>query len=254
MIMDIGLDAAVPLLPGHAALYLDFDGTLAEFAATPERVVIDESLPALLASLATALDGALAILTGRQLASFDALVAPVILAGAGLHGAELRPGPGITLVSGEQAATATLVRQLQAHFGDDPRLLVEDKEFAVALHFRRAPERAAECREAMHQFAPSRLFDVMEGSKVIEARPKGADKGAALRTLARLEPFAGRLQVCVGDDRTDEDGIVAAQDLGGFGVKIGCGESAARYRLPDVPAVHRWLRASLAGWAQERGR
>ena len=252
MIMETGLDAAVPLLPGHAALYLDFDGTLAEFAPTPEQVVIDESLPVLLAALAAALDGALAILTGRQLASIDALVAPVILTGAGLHGAELRPRPGITIFRGEPAAVAMLVRQLRARFGDDPRLLIEDKEFAVALHFRRAPHRAAECRKAMREYAPASLFDVIAGSEVIEARPRGADKGEALRSLAKLEPFAGRLQVYVGDDQTDEDGIIAAQDLGGFGIKIGCGESAARYRLPDVPAVHRWLRTSLASLAGER--
>jgi trehalose 6-phosphate phosphatase len=252
MIMETGLDAAVPLLPRHAALYLDFDGTLTEFALTPEQVVIDQSLPALLASLAAVLDGALAILTGRQLASVDALVAPVTLAGAGLHGAELRPTPGIAMFRGEPAAVAALVRRLRARFGDDPRLLIEDKEFAVALHFRRAPHRAAECREAMREYAPARLFDVIGGSEVIEARPRGADKGVALRTLANRQPFAGRLQVYVGDDQTDEDGIIAAQELGGFGIKIGRGASAARYRLPDVPAVHRWLRASLASLAGER--
>ena len=252
MIMKTGLDAAVPLLPGNAALYLDFDGTLVEFAPTPEQIVIDDSLPALLAALTAALGGALAILTGRQLAAIAALIAPVTLTGAGLHGAELRPRPGITISRGEPAAVAALVRRLRARFGDDPRLLIEDKEFSVALHFRRAPDRAAECREVMREYAPARLFDVIGGSEVIEARPRGADKGMALRSLANLAPFAGRLPVYVGDDLTDEDGIVAAQDLGGFGVKIGGGESAARHRLPDVPAAHRWLRASLASLAGER--
>lgn len=122
----------------------------------------------------------------------------------------------------------------------------------MALHFRRAPQRAAECREVMREYAPARLLDVIAGSEVIEARPRGADKGVAPRSLANRKPFSGRLQVYVGDDQTDEDGIVAAQELGGFGVKIGSGESAARYRLPDVPAVHRWLRASLANLAVER--
>jgi trehalose 6-phosphate phosphatase len=58
--------------------------------------------------------------------------------------------------------------------------------------------------------------------------------------------------VCVGDDRTDEDGIAAAQELSGFGVKVGSDASAARYRLDTVDDVHRWLRASLAGLARER--
>jgi len=248
------MEAGPPLLPGQTALYLDFDGTLAELAQSPDGVVIDESLPPLLAALAAQLDGALAILTGRRLAAIDAMISPVRVAGAGLHGAELRPEPDITIFRGEPAAATPLVRRLRKRFADDPRVLIEDKEVAVALHFRRAPARAAECREAMRAFAPPWLFDVIEGSKVVEARPRGVDKGSALRALSRLEPFVGRLPVCVGDDRTDEDGFAAAQALRGFGVKIGAGLSAARYRLGTVGEVHRWLRASLAGWAEERAR
>ena len=247
------METGPPLLPGHTALYLDFDGTLAPLAQSPDEVMVDASLPALLAALAAQLDGALAVLTGRRLAAVDALLAPVHLAGAGLHGAEFRPKPGSTIIRGEPAAASPLAQRLRKRFADDPRLLVEDKEVAVALHYRRAPARGAECRAAMRSLASPQLFEVIEGSKVIEARPRGADKGAALRAFARLEPFAGRLPVCVGDDRTDEDGFAAAQEMQGFAVKVGAGASAARYRLPDVPAVHQWLRASLAGWAQDRG-
>ena len=248
------MDAGPPLLPGHTALYLDFDGTLAELAPTPDEVDVDPSLPALVAALAAQLGGALAILTGRRLAAIDAMIAPVHVAGAGLHGAELRPEPGITIFRGEPAAATPLVRRLRKRFADDPRLLIEDKDVAVALHFRRAPARAAECREAMRAFAPPWLFDVIDGSKVVEARPRGADKGAALRALARLEPFVGRMPVCVGDDRTDEDGFAAAQALRGYAVKVGTGESRARYRLAAPAEVRQWLRASLAAWSEERRR
>lgn len=248
------MDAGPPLLPGHTALYLDFDGTLAELAPSPDQVVVDPSLPALVAALAAQLDGALAILTGRRLAAIDAMISPVHVAGAGLHGAELRPEPGITIFRGEPAAATPLVRRLRKRFADDPRLLIEDKDVAVALHFRRAPARAAECRAAMRAFAPPWLFDVIDGSKVVEARPRGADKGAALRSLARLEPFAGRLPVCVGDDRTDEDGFAAAQALAGYAVKVGEGASVARYRLAAPADVRKWLRASLAAWSEERQR
>ena len=252
--VDTGTDKGPPLLPGHTALYLDFDGTLADLAPSPDEVVIDPSLPPLLAALAAQLDGALAILTGRRLAAIDALISPVRVAGAGLHGAELRPAPGITIFRGEPAAATPLVRRLRKRFADDPRLLIEDKEVAVALHFRRAPTRAAECREAMRALAPPWLFDVIEGRKVVEARPRGADKGGALRALSRLEPFAGRMPVCVGDDRTDEDGFSAAQALRGFAVKVGSGITAARYRLATTADTRRWLRASLAAWAEERSR
>jgi trehalose 6-phosphate phosphatase len=106
----------------------------------------------------------------------------------------------------------------------------------------------------MRTLAPPWLFDVIDGKKVVEARPRGADKGAALRALSRLEPFAGRMPVCVGDDRTDEDAFGAAQTLRGYAVKVGSGLTTARYRLAAPADVRRWLRACLAAWAAERAR
>ena len=62
---------------------------------------------------------------------------------------------------------------------------------------------------------------------VVEVKPAAAHKGAALRALASRPPFAGRRPVMLGDDTTDEDAIAAAQALGGLGVKVGPGDSAA---------------------------
>ena len=58
-----------------------------------------------------------------------------------------------------------------------------------------------------------------------------------------LPPFAGRRPVFVGDDVTDEDGFAAAAALGGFGIRIGPGETAARYTMPGVRALLAWLSA-----------
>ena len=63
-------------------------------------------------------------------------------------------------------------------------------------------------------------------------------------------PFAGRLPVFVGDDKTDEYGFVAVTDAGGWAVKVGRGATNANYRLPTVAAVRKWLSAlgsSVAG-------
>ena len=116
----------------------------------------------------------------------------------------------------------------------------------MALHYRQAPERAEECIAAMREIVTDAEFEILEGHAVIEARPRGADKGAALRALATNSPFAGRAPVFVGDDVTDEDGFRAALDLGGYGVKVGAGPTVARYRIAAVEAVRDWLAASLA--------
>ena len=81
---------------------------------------------------------------------------------------------------------------------------------------------------------------------VVEVKPAAAHKGAALRALAARPPFAGRRPVMLGDDATDEDAIAAAQALGGIGVKVGPGASAATLRAPDPAAVRAWLAREAA--------
>ncbi len=76
---------------------------------------------------------------------------------------------------------------------------------------------------------------------VIEVKPATSDKGVAVETFMAEAPFAGRMPVFVGDDVTDEDGFRAATRLGGFGIKVGDGETAARYRTADVDEIGRWI-------------
>ena len=83
---------------------------------------------------------------------------------------------------------------------------------------------------------------VRDGKMVIELATTDSDKGVGLRAIMGDPPFAGGTPVFLGDDTTDEDGFRAAQELGGFGVLVGePRETAARYRLPGVEAVHQWL-------------
>jgi trehalose 6-phosphate phosphatase len=236
-----------PPLPASAALYLDFDGTLAPLAPRPDAVEVPADLPPLLSALQRRLDGALAVITGRRLQDVDARLAPFVFSGAGLHGAELRRAPGGETQLQWNPATRALADALRRRFADDPRILVEDKGASVALHYRQAPSRAQACRDAMLAHAPRKHFEIITGSMVVEARPLGANKGRALQHLSARAPFAGRMPGFIGDDATDEDGFTAAADAGGYGVKVGAGTTVARYRLASVAELARWLRASLAG-------
>jgi len=242
---ESGTEARPPLLQPDSALFLDFDGTLAEFAQHPDGVMVDAGLPALLAGLRAGLDGAVALVTGRSLAVLDSVTGLPRQAAAGLHGLELRFENGHTVSSANPSGAARIARGLRERFGPDPRLVVEDKGAAVALHWRQAPERAEECIAAMKEAAASPEFEILRGHAVVEARPRGTNKGAALSALSKHGSFAGRRPVFVGDDVTDEDGFRAAALLGGHGVKVGPGETAARYRMSDVDEVHAWLAESL---------
>jgi trehalose 6-phosphate phosphatase len=246
---ETGKEARPPLLREDAALFLDFDGTLAAYAPHPDGVTIDAGLPDLLARARERQGGALAIVTGRTLDALDALLGPPRYAAAGLHGLEWRLATGKTHRYGSPAGARRILGAVVERFGDDRRLVIEDKGAGVALHFRRAPERAAECIAFMRETVTSQDFEVLRGHQVVEARPRGVHKGAAVREFSRHAPFAGRSPVYVGDDRTDEDGFRAALVLGGYGVKVGPEPSEARHRLASVEAVHAWLATSLAGAA-----
>lgn len=223
------------------ALFLDFDGTLAELAERPHLVRIPPELPGLLACASAALDEALAIVSGRRLASIDLLLEPMRFSGAGLHGAELRLDPR-EAAPPLQPLMDRAAAWLAARTDGDTALWIEDKGMALALHYRGAPQARATARELLRQAVDGLEVEIISGHDVFEARPRGANKGAALRALMHGAPFAGRRPVYVGDDTTDEDGIIAAQAAGGIGIKVGAGPSAARFRLEHPAAVRAWLK------------
>ena len=245
-------DDAPPLLAADAswALFLDFDGTLVELAETPDAVRVDRGLPARLQSLAGALQGALALVSGRPLATLDAMLEPLQVPAAGLHGVERRGADGeVFRFEPDQRvldeARRVLARFVVAH----PQALLEDKHASLALHYRRDPSLQPLARKAAEDaLAHTREgFHIQSGHMVYEIKSTAADKGAALHAFLDEEPFAGRTPVFIGDDDTDEHGFTVVAAQGGFGVRVGNGDgaTAARYRLRDPAAVHAWLRGSL---------
>lgn len=235
--------------PAHAmpqlAIFTDFDGTLVELAETPDAVEVDNSLPAQLERAARELDSAFAVLTGREIADIDHFLAPLHLPIAGAHGTQRRRADGFveTIDPASVLGAEEIAHAIQPLIVAHPDLVLEAKEGAVAVHFRQAPDMEDAVRlameEAMHNVPD---FSLIEGKMVLEARPRGVNKGEALRAFMREEPFIGRTPIFIGDDVSDEDGFIAAQDLGGVGIKLGDGETAARMRIPNVASVHALIR------------
>lgn len=220
------------------ALFLDFDGTLVALADHPSRVQPPPGLGDRLIALHRALGGALAVISGRALPQLEPHLPPGI-ALAGSHGGEWRhPAGPVQRLAGLPLDAARLALS-------EPPLpdgvWVEDKGLSLALHYRARPDLAGLCGDRAARAAAAAGARAMAGKQVFEIKPPGIDKGAALRRFMDLPPFHGRQPVFVGDDVTDEDGIAAAMELGGFGIKVGLGESRARYRLDNVNEVHAWL-------------
>tara|TARA_R110002124_G_scaffold114535_42_gene269620 strand:- start:4283 stop:5059 length:777 start_codon:yes stop_codon:yes gene_type:complete len=226
------------------AIFTDFDGTLVDLAETPEGVDVPDTLASQLERTARDHNAAFAVLTGREIAEIDRFLSPLVLPIAGAHGTQRRRADGIVeaidpaSLAGAEAIASAIQPFAQAH----PELILEIKQGAVAMHFRQAPELEAEVLQTMREaVAAQDHFVLVPGKMVLEARPKGVSKGDALRAFMLEEPFIGRTPVFIGDDVTDEDGFIAAQDLGGIGIKLGEGDTAARMRIADVNSVRALL-------------
>ena len=240
-------------------MFLDLDGTLVTIAATPETAQPAPGLLPLLECLGVATDGALALISGRALASIDAMLAPLRLPAAGLHGAERRRADG-SIVS-DRAPREGLDRLrplLLAAVAAEPGLRLEDKGGSLALHYRLVPEQGPALRRLAQSIAASEPgLRVIDGRKVVEFQPLGMDKGRAIAAFLAEPPFAGRTPIFAGDDATDEDGFAEVERRGGMSIRIANAEAtstrATSYRLPSVAALHRWLKNVADALAAERG-
>ena len=233
------------LLTG-AALFLDFDGTLVPIADTPDGVEVDDALLALLGALRSRLDGRLAIVSGRSVATLRELgFADFLLAGT--HGLEFaRPGEAAA-APGRLPAIDAVEAAFEAFAQDKPGLLVERKTISAALHFRGAPRWDAEAEALAQALATRHDLTIQRGKMLYELRPGGADKGSAVRALMEDAPMAGGIPLFFGDDVTDEEGFAAAAELGGTGILVGPARpTLAGFRLEQVAAVRHYLSQGVA--------
>lgn len=228
--------------PGYA-FFFDVDGTLAAIQSRPDEVFIPATVRQRVAALALQCQGAVALVSGRPIAELDALLAPLVLPAAGIHGAERRTGDEqIQRVTLPQPLLLELAAELARQMSTLPGAELEDKGIAFALHYRRAPQhQPAIERLAAEMVARYPAFYLQPGKCVVELKPAGVSKGEAIGAFMQQPPFAGRIPVFLGDDLTDEAGFAVVNALGGVSIKVGEGESAAGYRLQDVAAVWQWL-------------
>lgn len=232
------------LSPDGTALFLDLDGTVAEFQTDPAEVRLDPPLLKAILILQRKLGGALAVISGRRIGDLDRLLLPLKLPLAGQHGRERRDAAGHCHRLPADPDIEAVRPRIAAFAAEHEGVVLEDKRSSLALHYRRAPRHAA----AVRAFADRLVADVaptlrvLEGKMVVELIGSQADKGTAIAAFMAEPPFRGRRPVFLGDDVTDEDGFRAVNAAGGLSIKIGEGPTAAQHRLPDVAAAAAWLR------------
>jgi len=237
----------VSLLTG-ASLFLDIDGTLLDLVDDPAAVVADDVLRTLILHVADALAGRVAIISGRCLEQIETIFGSVaqLVALSGSHGNEHR-WRGIEAHPIRPASLDLAINDLRECFGSTPGVLIEEKSFGVAVHFRRAPHTEEDLRQLTQALAERHDLQVQGGNMMIELRVGGGNKGGAVRRLMGRTPMAGTRPIFVGDDLTDEPAFLTAAELGGAGVVVGDRKgSAAQFRLGGPADVREWLEAFVA--------
>ncbi|HVX75495.1 MAG TPA: trehalose-phosphatase [Bradyrhizobium sp.] len=227
------------------AILLDIDGTLLDFAPTPREVWVPPGLSNTLNGLLQRTLGALALVSGRSLNDIDLIFAPDQFPAVGGHGAEMR-----LALDDEAVASAAppmdkeLKRRLAAIAKLSPGILLEDKGYSLALHYRLAPHAEKAIYEAVSLIRadlPNAPIEVLPGKSVCEIKHAGFTKASGVLELMQHEPFKGRRPLFIGDDVTDESVFAIMPDLNGFAFSVGRRAQGVTGHFDQPSDVRAWL-------------
>ncbi len=173
-----------------SALLLDVDGTLIDIGPSPFEVHVPEALCRSLARLLERMDGALALVSGRPIRDIDKLFSPLKLPAVGGHGAEMRLADG-EVIAGVKALPDKLRKRLALAATPGSGVVLEDKGYSFALHYRQTPQQEPRLRALVDRVRaefPDEALEVLLGKAMFEVKRPGISKGEAVRTLMTHAP------------------------------------------------------------------
>ncbi|WP_317172854.1 trehalose-phosphatase [Hymenobacter sp. HDW8] len=227
---------------------MDYDGTLAGFNSNPQLAGPDQELLTLLADLSADKRNRVIIVSGRDRATLEKWLGHLPLDFIVEHGVWLRAlGEEWTMLRPLTNDWMHEIRPiLDLHVSRTAGSFVEEKEYSLVWHYRRADielgeVRARELTSHLHFLASNSDLQVMEGNKVVEVKSAGVNKGAGAARWLSFYP--ADFIIAIGDDRTDED-TFGAMPSHAYTVKVGSTHrSLARFHLDTHHDVRRVLRA-----------
>jgi len=227
------------------AILLDVDGTILDIAPTPREVFVPHSLRDTLLRLWERTSGAVAFVSGRPVSELDLIFSPLQLPAIGGHGAEIR------IEAGKPPAAPRLPlldpdvkRRFAAIAEAGPGIILEDKGYSLALHYRLAPEKERVVRESAASIcaglAGARI-ELLPGKLVVEVKRTGVTKATAVRELMGYLPFADRRPIFIGDDVTDLGVFAILPDFHGISIGVGRGVPGIDFCFEQPSDVRGWL-------------
>jgi trehalose 6-phosphate phosphatase len=238
----------IPSLPAdlkQLAFLLDVDGTILDLAPTPREVFVSHALRDTLARLWERTVGGVAFVSGRPVSELDLIFSPLQLPAIGGHGAELRTTAGAAPEAPRLPSLDPKVKRKFAAIAEaGPGIILEDKGYSLALHYRLAPEKEGMVRAAAAKLcaglrAPS--IELLPGKFVIEIKQTGFSKATAVRELMTYPPFAQRRPIFIGDDVTDLGVFEVLPDFDGIGISVGRKVPGVESCFEQPTDVRHWL-------------
>jgi trehalose 6-phosphate phosphatase len=248
----LGADEALRMVDGqNAALFLDVDGTLLDLAERPDAVLVPEGLVRTLARAVRKLQGALALVSGRTIDEIDRLFAPLRLRASGVHGAQIRvePGEPIRIAPAASELPSSFRTALSLALRRFSGILIENKGFSIAVHYRLNPKIASNLRDVLGRLIaaePWQGLEIEEAHYAFELKRPTFDKGRAIAQFLTREPFRGRMPIFIGDDTTDESGFATVTACGGRAYSVGRPRPGAIGFFQTPQSVRDWLAALAA--------
>lgn len=221
------------------ALFLDFDGCLAEVPARPQEMALPFGGREALLRTSLKVGGAVAIMSGREIGDLARRV-PAGLWRVGSHGLDIcaprspppppRPPPPRRLTQ----CARDVGRQFPLVETEVRGRVLMLKGGGAATH-----DRLPECAETALSQLPGYLG--RPAAEGIELTAREMNTGAAVRSLMTRRPFSGRLPVAVGRDGASEDAMLMCLQLGGYAIKVGPGPTLAPVSVSGPGAIWQWL-------------
>jgi trehalose 6-phosphate phosphatase len=234
-------------------LFLDYDGTLADFAPTPDDIIVDQALIKLVTELAAHQAVRVAVISGRRLEHIARLVPVPGITLAGTYGIEIKMMDGSRInrldANTIRPRLLTIQSRWRAILNQKPGFYLEDKFWSLAIHAKEAENEIAEqtiraarasCEESL---IGTHEFQMLGGHKFLEVAPLIANKGKTIEYLLQEIPFPGAELICIGDDDKDEQAFEVIKSHGGIAIQVSNQQrpTNADFRLHNPAEARSWL-------------
>jgi trehalose 6-phosphate phosphatase len=184
-----------------------------------------------------------------MIADIDRIMRPVKLPAVGGHGVEMR-------LLADADVQSAVVKPMDSHLKKrfaalaqfSPGILIEDKGFSIAVHYRLAPHAERQIFNAVTAIQadlPDAPLEVLNGKFVVEIKQEGFSKATAVRELMQLPPFAGRQPIFLGDDVTDESVFGIMPDIDGLAYSVGRKAQGVAGHFDSPHDVRAWITSMI---------